>query len=310
MQFIKEYNILLLLSFLQFNLLKMKQLLKSIFRILIMFFFSILVSKSILLNGQEITNQKIESLQRVANKLQKEINIKKDSLNLINEEINRQKIKAFQSTNSQNDGFSIVTTSRQNGKIRKSNTPISDVILNLKEGDTIKLTDYQKGYWVVNVGPFYGFLSDLYVNQNDSEITAFKKQLELRNEEYRILKLQEKDREQRLMEQEMIVKDKLLKEENSTKEKLQMEIARKNALQRYKDKKDNLYSRYGKEIADNLLNRQYWIGMTTEMAEISLGSPRNKNKSVGRWGVSEQWVYYKDYLYFENGKLTSYQKFE
>jgi len=258
----------------------MKQLLQSIFRILTMFFFSILVSKSILLNGQEITNQKIESLQRVANKLQKEINTKKDSLNLINEEINRQKIKAFQSTNSQNDGFYIVTTSRQNGKIRKSNTPISDVILNLKEGDTIKLTDYQQGYWVVNVGPFYGFLSDLYVKQNDSEIAAFKKQLELRNEEYRILKLQEKDREERLMEQEMILKEKLLKEENNTKEKLQMEIARKNAVQRLKDKKDNLYSKYGKEIADKLLNRQFWIGMTTEMAEISLGSPRNKNKSV------------------------------
>jgi hypothetical protein len=288
----------------------MKQLLQSIFRILTMFFFSILVSKSILLNGQEITNQKIESLQRVANKLQKEINIKKDSLNLINEEINRQKIKAFQSTNSQNDGFSIVTTSRQNGKIRKSNTPISDVILNLKEGDTIKLTDYQQGYWVVNVGPFYGFLSDLYIKQNDSEIAAFKKQLELRNEEYKILKLQEKNREERLMVQEMILKEKLLKEENNTKEKLQMEITRKNAVQRLKDKKDNLYSKYGKEIADKLLNRQFWIGMTTEMAEISLGSPRNKNKSVGKWGVNEQWVYYKDYLYFENGILESYQKFE
>jgi hypothetical protein len=288
----------------------MKQLLPSIFKILALFSCSILVSISTLLNGQVITNQNIESLQRVANRLQIEINIKTDSLNLINEEINRQKIKAFQTSNSQNDGFSIVTTSRQNGKIRKSNTPISDIILNLKEGDTIKLTDYQKGYWVVNVGPFYGFLSDLYVNQNDSKIAAFKKQLELRNEEYRILKLQEKDREERLIEQEMILKEKLLKEENNTKEKLQMEIARKNALQRLKDKKDNLYSKYGKEIADKLLNKFYWIGMTTEMAEISLGSPRNKNKTVGIWGVNEQWVYYRDYLYFENGRLKSYQKFE
>jgi hypothetical protein len=46
------------------------------------------------------------------------------------------------------------------------------------------------------------------------------------------------------------------------------------------------------------------------MAEISIGSTRNKNKSVGKWGVNEQWVYYKDYLYFENGILESYQKFE
>ena len=51
----------------------------------------------------------------------------------------------------------------------------------------------------------------------------------------------------------------------------------------------------------------FWIGMTSKMALVSLGEPRSINKSVGKWGIHEQWVYYATYLYFENGILTSYQ---
>jgi len=47
--------------------------------------------------------------------------------------------------------------------------------------------------------------------------------------------------------------------------------------------------------------------MTKEMAIIALGYPEDINKSVGTWGIHEQWVYNKSYYYFENGKLTSYQ---
>jgi hypothetical protein len=44
------------------------------------------------------------------------------------------------------------------------------------------------------------------------------------------------------------------------------------------------------------------------MAIISLGNPIDINKTVGSWGVHEQWVYNNNmYLYFENDKLTSYQ---
>jgi len=49
--------------------------------------------------------------------------------------------------------------------------------------------------------------------------------------------------------------------------------------------------------------------MSDSMARESLGRPNDINKSTGSWGVHEQWVYdTKDlYLYFENGKLTSFQ---
>ena len=47
--------------------------------------------------------------------------------------------------------------------------------------------------------------------------------------------------------------------------------------------------------------------MTDEMARISWGSPEKINKTVTSYGAKEQWVYDNDYLYFEGGKLTSFQ---
>lgn len=54
------------------------------------------------------------------------------------------------------------------------------------------------------------------------------------------------------------------------------------------------------------------LGMTDEMVRASWGDPDDINRSVGSWGVHEQWVYPRssyddDYLYFENGILTSWQ---
>jgi len=60
--------------------------------------------------------------------------------------------------------------------------------------------------------------------------------------------------------------------------------------------------------ADNILKGMVSIGMTTEDVEVSWGKPKDINRSVGAWGVHEQWVYgSSNYLYFENGKLTSWQ---
>lgn len=70
-----------------------------------------------------------------------------------------------------------------------------------------------------------------------------------------------------------------------------------------------LIKKYGNYNAQRIIKGEYWIGMTNEMAKISLGHPDNINKSTGSWGVHEQWVYedLKKYLYFENGKLSSFQ---
>lgn len=50
------------------------------------------------------------------------------------------------------------------------------------------------------------------------------------------------------------------------------------------------------------------IGLTEDEVIVSWGEPRDKNKTVGSWGVSDQWIYPDHYLYFENGKLTSWQE--
>jgi len=50
------------------------------------------------------------------------------------------------------------------------------------------------------------------------------------------------------------------------------------------------------------------IGMTQEQVRNSnWGNPRKINKTTGRYGVYEQWVYNGGYLYFEDGILTTIQ---
>lgn len=45
-----------------------------------------------------------------------------------------------------------------------------------------------------------------------------------------------------------------------------------------------------------------------DVLDSSWGEPTKINKSTYSWGTTEQWVYPNyNYLYFENGKLTSIQ---
>lgn len=71
--------------------------------------------------------------------------------------------------------------------------------------------------------------------------------------------------------------------------------------------KQSLIDKYGSYNAKRILERKIWIGMTDELAIESWGKPNDINRSVGSWGVHEQWVYSSTYLYFENGILTSWQ---
>lgn len=73
------------------------------------------------------------------------------------------------------------------------------------------------------------------------------------------------------------------------------------------------------DLQEAILAGQIIIGMTTDQVRASRGKPGSINRSIGRWGVHEQWVYYYTtssvwfpieyqlYLYFENGRLTSWQ---
>jgi|SRR6516164_4077093 hypothetical protein len=64
-------------------------------------------------------------------------------------------------------------------------------------------------------------------------------------------------------------------------------------------------------LRDAILTGKIKIGMTAEQVEASCGKPPGGvNTTVTAYGKSEQWVYENDYLYFVNGILTSYQKFQ
>lgn len=76
-------------------------------------------------------------------------------------------------------------------------------------------------------------------------------------------------------------------------------------LQQQQEKK--ILKKYGQKILDRIKGGKIWIGMTSEMARMSIGNPIKINQSVGKWGTHQQWVYDSTYLYFENGILTSYQ---
>lgn len=74
------------------------------------------------------------------------------------------------------------------------------------------------------------------------------------------------------------------------------------------------------KIKNAIFNGDILIGMTREQVVASRGRPYDINKTTGSWGVHEQWVmFYGDipfddpkgwgyyYIYFENGKVTSWQ---
>lgn len=58
---------------------------------------------------------------------------------------------------------------------------------------------------------------------------------------------------------------------------------------------------------ETIKKRRIQIGMTPCMAIAAWGRPEDVNRSVGSFGVHEQWVYPANYLYFEDGVLTSFQ---
>ena len=76
------------------------------------------------------------------------------------------------------------------------------------------------------------------------------------------------------------------------------------------EKFERLAPKYGKATAKMMVEEKVRIGWSKQMCKESWGEPDDINKTIGSWGTHEQWVYgdiYCDYLYFENGVLTSIQ---
>ena len=94
-------------------------------------------------------------------------------------------------------------------------------------------------------------------------------------------------------------------------EQLKRDQAKEQQLQdqaKIKRERD-LIKKYGSHYGKMISEGRFAVGMTKDMLIESIGRPNDINRTVGSWGVHEQWVYdiYDLYIYFENGKVTSFQ---
>ena len=110
---------------------------------------------------------------------------------------------------------------------------------------------------------------------------------------------------------EFITKKDSLEKIRIAKVKLRQKDLELNKINNEKKRIERLnkfVKKYGKEYGKIIANHKVRIGMTKEMCEDSWGKPESINRTTSSYRTSEQWVYGDgNYLYFDNGKLTSIQ---
>jgi len=260
---------------------------KLLLIILIFFKISVIISQT-----SENLNDSITHFKFQQKRIENEIILKQDSLKIINA-----KIKILEERNllakfkNEDNELTIFSTLKIEGKLREESNPLSQIITRLEKNDTIKLTDYRDGYWLINKGPYFGYISEMYINESSTLEILKRKLIEENKKMDSIMELKKKEKFELEYSKKLAIKEK--EAEKVKKERLIYE--------------NKIISQYGNETGRKLLDGYYWIGMTEKMARISLGEPNRINKTVGSWGVHEQWIYYELYLYFENGNLKSYQ---
>lgn len=167
----------------------------------------------------------------------------------------------------------IIAVVKGGAKLMLTADPRSEVLSILEAGTKISILDFSQGVFSVCASDKCGYIFDYWVVHNDL-INSYTKGK--RAEEDRI-RAAIRDAEAMKLESERVV--------------LERKYIRK----------------YGASTYNKLKAGKIWIGITREMAIIALGGPSEINRTVGLWGIHEQWVYKSVYLYFENGKLSSYQ---
>jgi hypothetical protein len=85
------------------------------------------------------------------------------------------------------------------------------------------------------------------------------------------------------------------------------EIKRKQGGQWESREEEIRSKKWSSRITNAVINKDIILGMTKEQVIASWYRPNDINRSVGSWGVHEQWIYNNTYLYFEDGILTSFQ---
>jgi hypothetical protein len=221
--------------------------------------------------GISQNNVSISQLESSKNTLIKRIEILKDSLQVINQEI--LKIKS-EKILSKSENKSIIATVRPISFIISEPSIHGDVVMKIEEEIEVKVIGYENTHYEICAGEICGFIFRSSIRQTD----------EMKELRYAY------EREEKKRKADEHYED----------------IKNKVAEQKIEDSK--MLKKYGKSNFESMKEGKFWIGMNQEMILYTLGEPKDTNETVGAWGKHEQWVYDNGlYLYFENGKLTSYQ---
>ena len=185
---------------------------------------------------------------------------------------------------------------KHEGKMRpEPSVFVADYIL-VPKGTTVTVHGYTEGYYHVTCLNNRGYMHEMY----------FPVSREL--EEIARLGSIRWEREQELRRAHEDSVEAHLLDAANTRRKMEAAAREEEAKQLAVERALDLRRKYGSEIAGRIINNQIWLHMTAEMAIDSMGSPDSVNRSVGSYGVHEQWVYGSTYLYFKNGQLDSWQE--
>lgn len=239
-----------------------------------LFFKELIISFSIIslnLTTHAQESEKLIKLNSAKKDVERKIKTLEDSLFIINMEI--KKIETEHVLSLLNNS-TLVVKSIEGAKLKRHPDPLLSPFKKLDGDLKLNVIDYSEGYFGVIYDTTYGYLNEMWIKKDTSVNTYIK----AKNEHAESLKYLSELR------------------------------LKKNEQQAEKQHEQKLIQKFGVQTYKRLKEGNYWLGMTDEMAVVSLGYPNSKNRSVGSWGVHEQWVFNGLYLYFENGKLNSYQE--
>ena len=222
--------------------------------------------------------QTIDSLQNIIDENNRKINALKTSNLEIENELNKYNSQLNDTLHeNQIDNVFVCTTVT----FLYAEPGCYNSLSRINRGDKVSVVEILDEIYKVYFNGIYGYVRKSGFKSESGIIEENKKKVEIA-ELKKIAEQERIEREKRLEQQRKIANEKRKKE---------------------------LINIYGQTNGLKISEGHIWIGMTNKMAIVSWGAPDDVNRTVGSWGVHEQWIYKSQdtYLYFENGILTSWQ---
>ncbi len=222
----------------------------------------------ILFNFSSLSGQTLDEI----NSIIKNLNIETDSLTErimnLNELAEGYNYKKVEQKYNEKENYQLVTNAKSGASIKNGTSYNSKITGYIPSGKKIILIDFNvyEKVWRASYKGQTGYVWDPTLTQTQ-EMEYNKSHAEIVFKELKIL------------ERQLALKNKELKKRLSDKEHAEEAVKNGNRyVKRQEEKRKRLNSRYGKEIADKIINKAVWIGMTSVMTRESLGDPEKITK--------------------------------